>query len=360
VTPVCGNGIVETGEQCDDGNRIAANDSCMANCQRIPKLLYPTIALRSTTLEFLAIAEDGFLYQKSLNRQNQVWTRWTRPSVGTSHRIASYIDAYSLDGNRVDVFGQDSVSAHIIQATATDGSWIFGWEEEPPATIGGVDQNGTPTPNTPTFSTNQFGTAVVSYPIPSLGPLLLLVFAPDGAQHSVWDSSWINNWNPWNRIAPDAINSSPDVATFFFPSNNEQDFVVTALGLDLQVHAIASTAGGLWQQWLQLPPLANGFGFGSCVVAAPIFGRVDLFAPASDNGSHPFTIRHNSTDASLSGFSAWESWGGDANSEPDCVLDGSTVHLVYGSAVGGMTYMSRTLGSATPAQIQDLGGPTGP
>ena len=32
VEPVCGNGVVEAGEQCDDGNR-SNGDGCDAECQ---------------------------------------------------------------------------------------------------------------------------------------------------------------------------------------------------------------------------------------------------------------------------------------------------------------------------------------
>ncbi|MCE9625233.1 MAG: DUF4215 domain-containing protein [Deltaproteobacteria bacterium] len=37
ATPVCGNGIVETGEQCDDGN-LKDNDACSSQCFPLPVL----------------------------------------------------------------------------------------------------------------------------------------------------------------------------------------------------------------------------------------------------------------------------------------------------------------------------------
>ena len=38
---MCGNGIVETGEVCDDGN-IVAGDGCNATCTQIEQIAPPT------------------------------------------------------------------------------------------------------------------------------------------------------------------------------------------------------------------------------------------------------------------------------------------------------------------------------
>lgn len=53
VAPVCGNDAVETGEECDDGDRISG-DGCNSNCQ----MEFPLSLSKSVTGDGLAIPED--------------------------------------------------------------------------------------------------------------------------------------------------------------------------------------------------------------------------------------------------------------------------------------------------------------
>ncbi len=57
LPPVCGNGSVENGEQCDDGN-TASGDGCSATCQLESGFTCPTPGMPCTVLLYCG---DGIL-----------------------------------------------------------------------------------------------------------------------------------------------------------------------------------------------------------------------------------------------------------------------------------------------------------
>jgi TonB family protein len=91
VAPVCGNGSLEAGEQCDDGNKLG-NDGCSATCQTEPKPRPPTVAISSSVMTALRIFGDTQI-RPSSSTQN----RMSRD--GESQVIGSVQLCISTDGS---------------------------------------------------------------------------------------------------------------------------------------------------------------------------------------------------------------------------------------------------------------------
>ena len=78
VAPVCGNGSLETGEECDDGN-TTGGDGCSATCRREPK---PVPMLPPAVLQGLRISGETQIHPDELT-QNRMRRDGVARAVGT-------------------------------------------------------------------------------------------------------------------------------------------------------------------------------------------------------------------------------------------------------------------------------------
>lgn len=131
VPPVCGNGSLEAGEQCDDGN-TTAGDGCSANCRievKPPPPVPPT--LPSSVLAGLRISGETQVHPDEITHNQMI-----RDGVG---RVAGVV--------KLCIAADGSVgSARILATTKYAGydaalvAAVAGWRYEP------YRLNGTPVP----------------------------------------------------------------------------------------------------------------------------------------------------------------------------------------------------------------------
>ena len=129
---VCGNGVVETGEQCDDGN-MAAGDGCSATCQT-EQVVTPHVSLTvdkptitsdlnvETDVTVTATSEMGYAGTVTLavdvkDASNAAITDWTNTLDQTSLTLTSGGTATAK--LKVSAMGDTAALAGNITVTAT-------------------------------------------------------------------------------------------------------------------------------------------------------------------------------------------------------------------------------------------------
>lgn len=106
----CGDSVVETGEQCDDGN-VWNDDACTSQCQRVPQGLADT----AQTAEDVAVAVD-VLANDPTTFDREVWVELVdAPAYGQVELLASGEVLYTPDA---DAHGTDRFTYQLFDGWA--------------------------------------------------------------------------------------------------------------------------------------------------------------------------------------------------------------------------------------------------